>query len=281
MLRLFRLLILVTGAVGIGHAQDSQVTVPPPSSIDFSSYQPQEDSWLGCKRYKFKFDNCNCWVTAPKTPLPGNHWAWWMIFPEAFADRTGEQSLLNHGYYVAYMDVGNTFGAPSALVHLSAFYQAITGKGLRPKPVLVGLSRGGVIAYNWAAQNPEKVSVIYGDAPLCSFSSRPTKGADQYRGIWASILTAYGFKNDEEAFASPTQPIKELAPIAQAHIPIIHVVGDADSTVPVAQNTALVEQEYQKLGGKITVIHKPGIEHHPHGLDDPTPLVNFILENDR
>ena len=33
-------------------------------------------------------------------------------------------------------------------------------------------------------------------------------------------------------------------------------------------------------GGFVTirVIHKPGIGHHPHGLDDPTPVVDFILK---
>ncbi len=29
--------------------------------------------------------------------------------------------------------------------------------------------------------------------------------------------------------------------------------------------------------GKITVFHKPAIGHHPHGLDDPKPLVDLIL----
>jgi hypothetical protein len=24
------------------------------------------------------------------------------------------------------------------------------------------------------------------------------------------------------------------------------------------------------------VIHKPGVGHHPHGLDDPLPVVEFI-----
>ena len=35
----------------------------------------------------------------------------------------------------------------------------------------------------------------------------------------------------------------------------------------------------EKLRGKIHVIVKPGLKHHPHGLDDPTPAVDFILKN--
>ena len=71
-----------------------------------------------------------------------------------------------------------------------------------------------------------------------------------------------------------------MAPLAAAHIPLISVVGDVDTTVPYSENTALVEAQYKKLGGNITVLHKPGCNHHPHGLDDPTPVVNFIEKYD-
>ena len=61
-------------------------------------------------------------------------------------------------------------------------------------------------------------------------------------------------------------------------MPLIHVVGDADIVVRVAENTAVLERRYQQLGGTIQVIHKPGVGHHPHSLKDPKPLVDFILK---
>ena len=42
-------------------------------------------------------------------------------------------------------------------------------------------------------------------------------------------------------------------------------------------NTAIIEQRYKTLNGEITVFHKPAVGHHPHGLDDPKPLVDLIL----
>jgi hypothetical protein len=33
------------------------------------------------------------------------------------------------------------------------------------------------------------------------------------------------------------------------------------------------------MGGNITLIAKPGVGHHPHGLDDSTPLVDFIVRH--
>ena len=70
-----------------------------------------------------------------------------------------------------------------------------------------------------------------------------------------------------------------LEPIAKAKIPIIHVVGDADDVVPVAENTAVLKERCEKLGGHVEVIAKPGVGHHPHSLADPTPIVDFILKN--
>ena len=70
-----------------------------------------------------------------------------------------------------------------------------------------------------------------------------------------------------------------LAPLAAAKVPLLHVYGEADEVVPWDENTGLVAERYRKLGGSITLIGKPGGKHHPHGLDDSTPIVNFIWTN--
>ena len=49
--------------------------------------------------------------------------------------------------------------------------------------------------------------------------------------------------------------------------------------MPFAENTLLLQERYEKLGGRIKVIVKKGIGHHPHSLKDPQPIVEFILEN--
>ena len=54
---------------------------------------------------------------------------------------------------------------------------------------------------------------------------------------------------------------------------------DADDVVQPEKNSDLIEQRYRQLKGEIQVIHKPGVGHHPHGLDDPKPVVDFILKH--
>ena len=238
-------------------------------------------TWNGFKRHNFKVDGCDAWVVEPKTALPGKPWTWCMEFPDAFVERCSAPQLLEKGFYHAHIVVGNTFGSPASVKHFNAFYQAVRTQGLAPKVTLIGISRGGLYSYRWASENPKKVSVIYGDAPVCDFKSWPGgKGkGDGSKGDWDELIKCYQFKNEAEALAYPGNPIDILPILAKAKIALIHVVGDSDTTVPPEENTTIIEKRYRKLGGEIVVIHKPGIGHHPHGLEDPTPVVDFILNH--
>jgi pimeloyl-ACP methyl ester carboxylesterase len=239
------------------------------------------DNWRGYSRHHFTVDGCPAWVVEPAQPLPGNPWTWCMEFPDAFTERTGVPQLLEKGFHHVHIEVGNTHGSPAALKHFDAFYRVLVEHGLAKKGALIGLSRGGLYAYNWAAENPDKITCIYGDAPVCDFKSWPAgKGAGEgSKDDWEALIKNYGFKDEAEALAYTKNPVDQLAPLARAGIPLLHVVGDDDHVVPVAENTGLIEERYKALGGEIQVIHRAGVGHHPHGLDDPTPVVVFILKH--
>lgn len=237
------------------------------------------DQWRGFTRHSFTVDGCNAWIVEPKQAAPGHPWTWCMEFPDAFTERTGVPALLAKGFFNVHIQVGNTHGSPGALKHFDAFYSVLTNAGLAKKGALIGISRGGLYCYNWGSRNPDKVTAIYGDAPVCDFKSWPGgKGKGKgSKGDWTALIKNYGFADEAEALAYKLNPIDELEPLAKAGVPLIHVVGDADDVVPVAENTALIESRYKALGGRIEVLHKPGVGHHPHGLDDPKPVVDFIL----
>jgi len=245
-------------------------------SIDWKP--TKTDTWKTFTRHNFTVDGCPCWVAVPKTPRPGNHWVWCLEFPTAFDTRTGVVPLVEDGFYYVHMSVGNTFGSSAAQAHLDAFYKHLIAKGLNTKGTLIGVSRGGLYAYRFAAAHPDRVVCVYGDAPVCDFKSWPGgKGKGKgSKGDWASLLTNYGFKDEAEALAYKENPIDLLEPLAKAGIPLIHVVGDVDDVVPVPENTAVIEQRYTALGGTINVFHKPSVGHHPHGLDNPAPVVDLI-----
>jgi pimeloyl-ACP methyl ester carboxylesterase len=236
------------------------------------------DTWHGHTRHAFQFQGRSAWVVVPATPLPGNPWSWCMMFPDAFTQRCAAPQLLAAGFHHAYIDVGNSFGSPAAVATLAAFRDDLVRRGLAPRAALIGISRGGLYAHRYAAEHPAHVAVIYGDAAVCDFKSWPGgKGKGKGSpGDWTACLAAYEFPNEAAALAYTGNPVDALEPLAKAGIALVHVVGDADDVVPPAENGLVVAERYGKLGGTIELIHKPGCGHHPHGLDDPAPVVDFI-----
>jgi len=61
-------------------------------------------------------------------------------------------------------------------------------------------------------------------------------------------------------------------------VPILYIINLADTVVPVDENAEIAIRTYRKLGGDVTVIRKPGLNHHPHSLRNPAPIVDFILQ---
>lgn len=246
---------------------------------DQIQFPGQKTDYNGFDKYAFTVDGCQAVVVVPQKELPGRPWIWRAEFFNAFPGV--DLALLEKGFHLGFIGVGNTYGCPDALAHWDVFYKDMTQKyGLSQKPALEGLSRGGLYIYNWAARNTDKVGCLYGDAPVCDFKSWPAaKGKGKgSKGDWDSLLTYYHFASEQEALDYKGNPIDNLKPLAAARIPIIHVYGDADDVVPWQENTLLVKERYEKLGGKITLIPKPGVGHHPHGLPDPTPIVQFIMK---
>ena len=248
------------------------------NSLAAETFPGKQGNFHGFAIYDFQRAGVNCKIVVPEKAAEGKPWIWrarfWGHQPQL------DIALLNRGWHVAYCDAGNLFGSPKAVKRWDDFYQFVTTKhGFHKRPVLEGMSRGGLIIYNWAKANPGKVTCIYGDAPVCDFKSWPAgKGkGKRSAGAWKACLRAYGF-TDAEALAFKGNPIDDLGPLAKAGVPLIHVVGDADPVVPVAENTAILDMQYRKLGGSIKVIHKPGVGHHPHSLKDPQPLMDFILK---
>ena len=238
------------------------------NATEKSQFPGKMSNWHGFEMYT---NNGNK-VVVPKKVADGKPWIWRARFfghePQL------DVALLNKGYHLVYCNVAGLYGNSEAVKRWDEFYNYLRLEHLfADRVVLEGFSRGGLIIYNWAAKNPKKVAAIYGDAPVMDFKSWPK--------VNPAILKVYGFKNTAEAMAYKKNPVDQLAILAKAKIPIIHVVGDADKVVPIAENTTLAETRYTKMGGIFKVIHKPGVGHHPHSIKDPQPLVDFILKHNQ
>ncbi|MBN2514281.1 MAG: hypothetical protein JXB18_15185 [Sedimentisphaerales bacterium] len=236
--------------------------------------------WYGYQKYDFPYDGRNCTIVAPKVEAAGRPWIWRARFfghePQT------DLWLLARGFHVVYMDVADLFGAPVAVAHWNAFYRYLTGEfDFSPKPALEGMSRGGLIVMNWAKKNPNCVSCIYIDAPICDIRSWPGgKGACASGDpvLWKKCLEAYGL-SEEEAETFADNPVDNMGPLAKANVPILSVCGDADTAAIMDENIRVLEKRYKAISGRIDIIVKEGVGHHPHSLKVPTPIVNFVTAN--
>ncbi len=231
----------------------------------------KEGEWGAGKKIDFKFNGLNALVVIPKNPRADRAWVWRPAFFGAFPNV--DKMLLERGFHLAYCDFTHDYGNPNA-VDMGRRFQNYMVKTYRLNPLvtLEGLSRGGAYSINYAKKNADAIACLYLDAPVCNFASWPSVKSK----MWKDVCAKWGVEQIENPLEFEGNPYKNLEPIAKAKIPVWIVAGDSDKTVPHTENCMLFIKNYKALGGEVSLTLKPGCDHHPHGLKDPTPTVEFI-----
>ncbi len=234
-------------------------------------------NFYGFTQTDFKYKNVPCKIVAPKKIAKGKPW---VLRARFFGhEPQTDIALLERGFHIAYCDVARFFGNNEAVNRWNVFYDFMAQNGFSKKVVLEGMSRGGLIVYNWAAENPEKVACVYADAPVLDGASWPG-GKGKGKGSesdWKAFKEMYNIATEEELDNFKGNPIHKIEAIVKGDYPMFHVCGVTDNVVPVDENTRIFEQKIKDKGGNIKIIYKAGVGHHPHSLENPTPIVDFIL----
>ena len=155
------------------------------------------------------------------------------------------------------------------------------------KAALIGMSYGGLFSWRWAAEHPETVGVIYADCPVCDLAfmavrtekDTKTEMLEFCRSEAVKNMAAYGVKTVDELQNHPLSPLNNFKPIADAKIPVLVLRGAQDQTVLPEKNIDILSERINSAGGNVSVINRECYGHHPHGMDDPRPLVDFILRH--
>jgi len=219
-----------------------------------SSYRefPKEGTYITCRgpgfvecyeRFSFDLKGVEAAVNviAPKTPAPGMPW----VFRADYVTRDAavDLALLAKGFHIVTGPVPYNADGP-LISHWNIVYQRLTECGFSRKPVMEGAGGAAGEAYAWAIENPDKVSCIYVENPVMHSNT------------------------------AKTQPLDNLAPLAKAGVPLLHVCGNLDPWLK--DNTRATEDRYKKLGGQITVIIDEGEGHFLTGSKDLQAAVDFI-----
>jgi pimeloyl-ACP methyl ester carboxylesterase len=216
---------------------------------------PNEGTHITCRgpvfaesynRYSFDLPGVEGTITViePTKPALGTPW----VFRAAFMSRDDlvNLALLAKGFHIVTGPVPYTADGPS-IAHWDLVYKHLTDHGFSRKPVMEGTGGAAGDAYAWAIHNPDKVTCIYAEDPVL------------------------------RSTMSKTPLLDNLAPLAKAGVPLLHVSGSRDPALN--EHTRVLEQRYKALGGQITVIMKDGEGHFPIGPKDVKVVVAFITQS--
>ena len=209
------------------------------------------------------------------TPIP---WVWYAPTLKGLPGELEKwmfEKFLDNGIAIAGIDVGESYGSPNGTALYSALYKELVEKrGLAKQACLLARSRGGLMLYNWAVENPTSVACMAGIYPVSNLSSYP--------GL-ARACGAYGMTGEQLAEKlAEHNPIDRLAPLAKAKVPIFHIHGDSDKTVPLDQNSGELKKRYDKLGGEMTLEVVKGQGHNVWpGWFHSQQLVDFVIAHAR
>ena len=237
------------------------------------------DQWKGYPCRYFTFEDHEATVVFPEKP--NGFLAVKTEYQNAFINAI-EVPLLEQGFHLCFLKNDNRWGADEDLDRKSRFVRFLQKEyGLKETCVPIGMSCGGLIAIKFAAKYPELIQCLYLDAPVLNYMSCPAGFGigNQLENFPGEIFKALKLSSISELICYRDMPMDKLPVLVERRIPAVLVAGDSDSTVPYCENGILLEKAYRAAGIDLEVYLKPGCEHHPHGLEDPTPALQFILRH--
>ncbi len=245
-------------------------------ALQLLKQRPAPSKNLPIKGEVFRIKDRTAFLILPENPQAGRPipWVWYAPTLPGLpggAEKWMFDKFLEKGIAIAGVDVGESYGSPAGRAVYSALYDELVKKrGLARQACLLTRSRGGLMLYCWAAENPDKVKCITGIYPVCNIASYPgLKRACGAYGLTAAEL---------EAELAKYNPIDRLAPLAKAKVPIFHIHGDKDRVVPLDKNSAIIKERYDKLGGPMTLEVVPGQGHNMwSGWFQSQNLVDFLI----
>ena len=233
-----------------------------------------ETVWNGFKRIDFLFEGRNAIIVFPNTANQNKNWLMKTEYFDAFPQF--EIDMLNRGWHLAYIENITRWCLDSDLELKKRFADYISGEyGLDKKLVPVGMSCGGLIATKFTAKYPEYIHCLYLDAPVMNFLSCPAGIGKAGDDMMEEFMNATGL-DIVDLINYRENPVDKMHILLENKIPVIIVYGDSDDVVPYDENGAILEKYYRDNNANIVTIGKKGCGHHPHGLDDNTPIIKFV-----
>lgn len=164
----------------------------------FTNDSTHTDTWKGFERIYFKIGKHDAYYVKPKTALDGKPWLWRASFPDWHTEM--DSILLTKGFHIVFVHIDDQYGSPYSMqIWDQAYAYVVDSLHFASKAALEGVSRGGLYVYAWAKRNPDKVTCIYNEAPVCDAKSWPGgKGTGAgNKENWSQYLQVFNLTEDE------------------------------------------------------------------------------------
>lgn len=232
-----------------------------------------KSEWQGFEMLEFEFEGRECKLVLPKTPREDKKWFYKTEYFNAFPSFQIE--MLNRGYYLAHMKNITRWCPDEDTEARPRFCELLKNEfGLFERCMPIGMSCGGMQAVYFAAKYPQYVSAIYLDAPVLNLLSCPCGAGIAENKLYEEFVGARGI-TASDLINFRNHPIDNADKLIERRIPVALVCGDSDRTVPYVENGKALSELYKKTDVPFLEIIKEGCDHHPHGLDDNAPLIEF------
>ena len=229
---------------------------------------------------RINFEGRDAFIIMPKNHAESN--IPWIMYAPTLKGLPNERDegwmidkFLEAGIAISGINIGESYGNPEGRKIYTKFHDFLTKKkNFSQKASLLARSRGGLMLYNWAAENPEKVKCIAGIYPVCNLSSYPglNRAAPAYKITESELEKNLHLHN----------PIDKLKPLAEARIPIFHIHGNVDRVVPLKLNSGIISKRYKLLGEKMQLIVPEGQGHNMwEGFFKCKELVDFVINSSK
>jgi Prolyl oligopeptidase family len=267
----------------VTHAQlfAFDVAAPAPGGDVLPRQEPVQSEQFGATRFDFPMGPSKCFIILPaKDAADGTKpWVWYApTFIGAHPDPSHAwmaRQLLDAGFAICGVDVGESYGNPAGTRAYNAFYGHVRRTyGLDPDPCLLAQSRGGLMLLNWAVDNADHVACVAGIYAVCNLESYPgLQTAGEAYGLDATELRAK---------LSQYNPVERVNTLVDGQVPQLYIHGDSDTVVPIEKNSGELVRRCRALGGNAELIVIEG-KGHEVCLEffESAEVVRFLLSRGR
>jgi len=229
--------------------------------------------WHGYDMLEFELSGRTAKLICPKEPREDKKWLLKTEYLGAFP--AFEIEMLSRGYHVAHIANLTRWCKPEDTDARAMLCEFLAKEfGLYETCMTVGLSCGGMQSVYFAAKYPQYVAAMYLDAPVLNLLSCPCGLGVGENKLYEEYVRDMGL-TASELLNYREHPIDKVDGIIANGIPTILVCGDSDKTVPYVENGKILAEKYRASNVPFVEILKKDCDHHPHGLDDLTPLIAF------